>query len=883
MRIDKVELSNIRSYESSDVQFGDGLILLEGDNGAGKSSLLSTIFSGLYLSDVLKYMNSDINLDSLVKKGEKEGVIKLQFSVNGDVYNVKWVISITENNGERKGSTKKCTLKGDNMDDPLEGVRDVSSRISNILGMNSRSFVNSVYVQQGDIMSMVEANEEERKEIIDDLLGLKKLDDFVERMNIARREFGSQKRTIDNLIDEKERQLDKYKELSDVKEVIRDLKQKTKDKEDKKDQLDNNISDLEDKINEIQSEIDDFSSKKKRYKSLKNKKKSKKERIDELEQKENSSEEKIEDVNNELESIKNNIEDKCDELGIQEENIDDNIKNVRSNIDDTKDKIRDIEEVKISNKNAEIDRITESISDLDDEIKNIEKMKDNNEDDLEKLKQQKQDVTDKLTKQKEDKKEYESNINKLCDKIEIQFNDLDELRNTKIPNAREDLIDRVADINKELGYEIAKEEIYEEVVESDSCPVCGSEHNTEMNKHSFDSDSIRTRASAIREQNKHLDKISEYIENIKDLESDIKIKKKEKENIEQNIDDKKESIEQAKENIQDNRDKVGEKNNRKSEIKSEIDTLKSELDELKEEKEEYDNKLQKLKTIRSNLQDRDKLKNKKTTLKNDVEKYSEFKNEAKKELFEIKKELNEVEDDVHNKDVSELENEIDKFEDKLQEKIQKRDKIEDEIMNIQSEIAEKKQEKTRIKKLKEENSKLQKQKVEAADRESDAEDLMDSYKRVKTTLRKENIGLLNKYANEVFNAVYSNKVYKELKIDEQYNIRLVTGSDIKIEPKDLSGGEKTILSLSIRAGIYKLLVERNSNSDTLPPFILDEPTTYLDDNHVANIQSVINKITSWNVPQVFVVSHNYDVIQNADESYTIKKKPSTESSVIKQN
>jgi exonuclease SbcC len=869
MRIDKIKLNNIRSYESSDIQFGDGLILLEGDNGAGKSSLLSTIFSGLYLSDVLKYMNSDINLDSLVKKGEKEGSIKLQFSVNGDVYNVEWVISITEDDGDRKGSTKKCTLSGNSMDDPLEGVRDVGSRISDILGMNSRSFVNSVYVQQGDIMSMVEANEKERKEIIDDLLGLKKLDDFVDRMNIARREFGSQKRTINNLIDEKERQLNEHKQLSDVKKVLNGLKQDIKDKEDNKDQLNDDISDLEDKINEIQSEIDDFSSKKKRYQSLKDKKKSKEKRINELDDKQNKSEKKVEDVKTEIESVKDNIEEKCHKLGIEKSNVDDNIAKVRSDRDNIKDEIREVEKVKIGNKEAEIDRITDNISDLHEEINNIERLKNNNRDKLKELKEQ--------------KKEYKSNINKLCGKIEIQFDNLDELRNTKIPDVREDLIDRVADINKELGYEMAKEEIYEEIVKNDSCPVCGSVHNNDIDEHSFDSESIRIKANAIKEQNKYLNEVSEYIENVNDLESDIKIKEKEKENIERNIVDKEESIEQSKDNIQDNRDKIGKKNQKKSEIKSEIETLELELKELKQDKKDYKDKLEKIKTIRSNIQHKNKLDNKKTTLESDIEKYKEFKNKAKKELFELKKELNGIEDDVQDKDINELDDKVDELDDKLRDKIQRRNRIKDDIMDIQSKIAEKEQEESRIKTLEQECSKLQNQKVEAVDRESDAEELMDSYKRVKTTLRKENIGLLNKYSNEVFNSVYTNKVYKKLKIDEQYNIRLITGSDIEIEPKDLSGGEKTILSLSIRAGIYKLLVERNSNSDTLPPFILDEPTTYLDDSHVANIQSVINQITSWNVPQVFVVSHNYNVIQNADESYTIEKKPSTESSVIKQN
>lgn len=117
-------------------------------------------------------------------------------------------------------------------------------------------------------------------------------------------------------------------------------------------------------------------------------------------------------------------------------------------------------------------------------------------------------------------------------------------------------------------------------------------------------------------------------------------------------------------------------------------------------------------------------------------------------------------------------------------------------------------------------------------------------------------------------------------ISKEYDIKLVTGDNVEVDPKDLSGGEKTIVSLSIRAGVYKLLVERQGSADTLPPFILDEPTTYLDSSHVSNLQDVIETITSWDVPQVLIVSHREDMIQNADAGYEVQKDPTSETSEV---
>ena len=43
MRINSVELRNIRSYEKASVKFPEGSVLLSGDVGSGKSSLLLAI------------------------------------------------------------------------------------------------------------------------------------------------------------------------------------------------------------------------------------------------------------------------------------------------------------------------------------------------------------------------------------------------------------------------------------------------------------------------------------------------------------------------------------------------------------------------------------------------------------------------------------------------------------------------------------------------------------------------------------------------------------------------------------------------------------------------------------------------------------------------
>ena len=50
MKIKELTLQNIRSYKDQTAEFPSGTILIRGDNGAGKTSLLMGIFGGLFLS-----------------------------------------------------------------------------------------------------------------------------------------------------------------------------------------------------------------------------------------------------------------------------------------------------------------------------------------------------------------------------------------------------------------------------------------------------------------------------------------------------------------------------------------------------------------------------------------------------------------------------------------------------------------------------------------------------------------------------------------------------------------------------------------------------------------------------------------------------------------
>lgn len=886
MKINKLNLRNIRSYDSLSVDFDDGLILVEGDNGAGKSSLLGSIFSGLYLSDVLKYMDDDVNLDSLVKKGCDEGMIHIIFSINNDKYEIKWELSVRDDGDDRQASTKSCVLTSDAIDDPIEGVRDVQNTVKNTIGMNTESFVNSVYVKQGDITRMVNANGEKRKEIIDGLLGLSKLDTYVERMDKVRLEFGSQKRRLDDLLNEKQNRIDQFDKKKTIVEEINKLNNEKQELNDKIDDIDSKIESVKEQISDLDDQISQYKDIKKELDNIKEQVKEKKVEKDEYLDKKQEAQSNVEEFNDKLDNLDSEVSDLCDKYGIERNTIDNEISALRSDISELEQDQTRIKDGQIENKESTISRLRNEIETITNEIQDLKDKKSETVNKIDKYKDRLEDNKSELDQLKDEIQNHKETINKICENLDLEYNDLDNLKDNKIPEARDNVIERVSSVYEDLGYAKAEQDIYNKLIDNDLCPICGECNDIENHNEDdlrFDIDEVKERVKAIEDQNQQLNNLSSEIECLQQKKSDKKILETKQEQIKTNLKSSRNKKQEYSENIDNKKDKIGDKNKNINDKKDKVEDLEEELSNIVERKDKLDSKVENYKDIKNKISKINNIENKISKYEDKIDKYEELRKNIQEQYTNKKQRKKKLKDKIKDSDIKDLKSNKKETEEALTKLREAKSSARDQIDNIQSKIAEKEQQKTRVEKLKEEINGLEEEKIKASKNENDAESVMNSYKSVKTELREENIGLLNKYANEVFQSVYSNKIYQKLKIDKQYNIRLITGDNVEIEPKDLSGGEKTILSLSIRAGVYKLLVERNGNTDTLPPFILDEPTTFLDDEHVSNLQDVIDKITSWNVPQVFIVSHKDNMIDNADSVYTVEKEPSSENSTVKKS
>jgi ATPase involved in DNA repair len=101
-----------------------------------------------------------------------------------------------------------------------------------------------------------------------------------------------------------------------------------------------------------------------------------------------------------------------------------------------------------------------------------------------------------------------------------------------------------------------------------------------------------------------------------------------------------------------------------------------------------------------------------------------------------------------------------------------------------------------------------------------------------------------------------------------------------LDPDQLSGGERALFNMSLRAAIYRLLVEGIDGAAPMPPLILDEPTVFLDAGHVTQLVSLVESMRDLGVEQIIVVSHDEELIGAADDLIRVRKDPTTNRSTV---
>ncbi|MFN8530705.1 MAG: SMC family ATPase [Anaerolineae bacterium] len=180
----RLEIKNFLAYRSPEpVRFeGIHLACLTGANGAGKSSLLDAITWALWGEARSR------RADDLIHMGQVEMVVALEFEQEGIIYKVVRRQSRKSSSGTLDLLTKQedgsWISHSDNQAKKL-----TQANIVRLLRMDYETFVHSAFLQQGKADAFTTKQPRERKQILSDILGLSRWEQYEEAAKLSIKEI----------------------------------------------------------------------------------------------------------------------------------------------------------------------------------------------------------------------------------------------------------------------------------------------------------------------------------------------------------------------------------------------------------------------------------------------------------------------------------------------------------------------------------------------------------------------------------------------------------------------------------------------------------------------------------------------------------------------
>ena len=195
----RLEIKNFLAYRSPDPIRFDGIHLacLTGPNGAGKSSLLDAITWALWGKARAR------RDEELVHMGQNDMYVMLEFEQHGLTYQV-----IRRRARSKSGSGTLDLIAFDddgapnNISEP--SMRATQAKISRLINLDYETFVNSAFLQQGKADAFTTKPPRERKQILSDILGLERWEQYENAVKAVIREIDDQIRLYAMQVEELE-------------------------------------------------------------------------------------------------------------------------------------------------------------------------------------------------------------------------------------------------------------------------------------------------------------------------------------------------------------------------------------------------------------------------------------------------------------------------------------------------------------------------------------------------------------------------------------------------------------------------------------------------------------------------------------------------------
>ena len=181
--IKAIELVNFLPHSDTKLEFDENTTVFVGKNGSGKSSIIDAITFSLFGEHTRK------NNKSLIRRGTNQGFVKIDFSANGKNYQALRKI-------DSKGGLAQFSEYVDGKLIPIvEGERklgldeSMTQQVEKTFGIRWKEIQIASIIRQGEISSIIDKAGKEKKELLNAVIGIDKLDTALRSMGTIQKEF----------------------------------------------------------------------------------------------------------------------------------------------------------------------------------------------------------------------------------------------------------------------------------------------------------------------------------------------------------------------------------------------------------------------------------------------------------------------------------------------------------------------------------------------------------------------------------------------------------------------------------------------------------------------------------------------------------------------
>lgn len=186
MKIEMVQLENIRSHIKSTVPFTLGFNCLVGGLGTGKSSVLYAVDFALFGEPIGR------SFEYLLREGANSAKVTLQFSQNGQVY--KLIRGLKRRGKGISQDFEKLKLFKNEMIIASMKTDAIAEQINAITGLNKDLYREIVWMRQEQLKELLDATPRDRQRRLDELFGLSDYETAWGNIAVYQRDYETEKR-----------------------------------------------------------------------------------------------------------------------------------------------------------------------------------------------------------------------------------------------------------------------------------------------------------------------------------------------------------------------------------------------------------------------------------------------------------------------------------------------------------------------------------------------------------------------------------------------------------------------------------------------------------------------------------------------------------------